>query len=210
MSGADIYDEVKSWGLWREFIPERGTYKTLTATDPIYGGILLSINEDGFVKISMQENNSAAWTKNGGFYDAYGKPVSVSVQKNNFKDENGKFIMSSGWSYEARQLTKRILAIAYPKSADEAYQAILDVMSQKIWEAPYTPLPSALRWLDGRSFDVTLDSGTYALCVCISPLNATEYYEEIRAETAVGRQDFYASANGNRKNIDKMYELHRG
>ena len=207
MTGEDIYAEVKSWGGWREFIG--GSHKRLTATDPIHGGVSVGINKNGIISIYMPEKG-INWTNDKGFCDAYGNLVPDSVEVNHFIDENGKFVLSSGWSYEARQLVKKVLALAYPETTDEAYQAILSVMKQEIREVPSISRPSAARWIDGRGYEITLDQGNYLMSITIYPPDAKEYYDTMLSGASTGVQAFYSLKNGNRKNVTAMYELDKG
>jgi len=208
MTGEELYAEVKSWGGWREF--DGGNWKTLTATDPLHGGVEVKINKNGVITITMPEENQDAWLKNGNFVDAYGNVVPQSVLQNGYCNEDGKFVMSSGWSYEARQLVKKVLALAYPASTDEAYGAMLAVMKQEIYEIPSEALPSAGRWVDGRGLRISLDQASHSACVAVTPIGEVSYYDTMMAGASVGRQATYNPAHMGAPQMNAMYELARG
>lgn len=212
MTGPELYAAVKSWGGWREFDDNYGNggYKTLTATDPLFGGITVKLNSHGYFSIKMPEENQDAWLKNGNFVDAYGNVVPQSVLQNGYCNEDGKFVMSSGWSYEARQLVKKILGLAYPVSTDEAYNALLSVMKQEIYEIPSQALPSVCRWVDGRCFDIALDEKQHAAIIFVSPIGDVSAYDTMMAGASVGFRDTYSPANNSSRDIPLMYELDRG
>lgn len=202
-STEEIFAEIKSWGNWREFGP------TIIATDPVYGRIDLYINDNGVIGITMPQKNTSAWIDSkGDLVDAYGNVVPEKYYPTDYCDENGKYIMSSGWSYEGRQLVKKMLEVAFPTCADEAYQALLDVMGQKIWEIPSRSLPSALRWMDGRCFEIHSDEdeSNDMISIYICPAGETKWYDLTLSDAAISTKRKMPGAYW----IPEMFELDRG
>ena len=209
VTGKSLYETAKSWGVWTDVSTAGSADKRLRATDPIYGGVEVFFRDDGLIIITMNEANESAWIKGGNWVDANGKLVSTSLKQRDFKDENGKFVLSSGWSYDARQLVKRILEAELSKdAANETYQALLSVMKQEIWESPYYATPSALRWIDNRCMNIAVDDTNHIIGIYIAPIGERVYYDEILVGS--GRTTKFHSVNGAVDNIPAMYELHRG
>lgn len=211
LSADEIYTELASWGIWKETTNANGSTKYLTTTDAKYGGINIAFPQKGTVLIYMYEKNSAGmYSSDGsGFVDVDGNKLTDEMYRNGFKDANGKVVVSSGWSYEARQLVKKVLSVIYPTQSAEAYNAMLSVMKQEIWEIPSKTLPSAIRWLDGRTYTVTLSQSSNCMILSTGKLNDTDSYTADLSGAAIGTQSTYISVFGGR-DVTKHFELSRG
>lgn len=208
LSGKELYEEIKSWGDWREW--DGGTHLTLTGTNGLNGGIHINYGkEKGLFTVQLKEDAQEQWLGKNTFIDAYGNKVPESYYPNGFCDENGKFVMSSGWNYEARQILKKILMLAYPESYEEAYNVVLSVMKQEVYEIPGLALPSALRWIDGRCFSISLDEASHSMFIDIDPKNETRWYDVEMSRAAIGTTSVYNPYVGGGQ-IPTAYELHRG
>ncbi len=210
LDGQELYNAVKAWDMeWREFV--NGTSKTLNAVDPIYGGVQVKVNGNGYVTISMMEDNQIAWIESNKYVDKFGAPIGDDVV--NFCDNNGKgvMVMSSGWCYEARQLVKDILELAYPASSDETYDLLLDVMLRgNIHEIPGDPLPSAARWMDNRLMEIYMNEANDSVSVGIGPVDNTLVYEDLLSKAETGVEMPYMTNLGMSVSLATMYELDRG
>ena len=146
----------------------------------------------------MKEWNSAAWGSDANSF----KAVDGSTVKDLY-DSNGKMVVSSGFSYDARMLIKQILQIAYPNHTDEATNAFKSAFMQEIWEAGQ--YPSALRWIDNRGFKCGY--GEHLFSIVILELNDEDLYNEARASVNIGNKYKFSSYNGSIANDIKAWEL---
>ena len=211
MTADQMYDEMVSWGIW-DINPDAGNgAKILTATDPKYGGISVKFNARGAVVISMYEKNTSGMHSSDGqnYVDVNGNVLSQETIMNGFRDANNKVVVSSGWSYDARQLVKRILKPAMPTANEEAYNAILSMMKQEVYEISNQNLPSVIRWLDGRTFKATLNGSSCVMTVSIGKTGDEASYTSVLAGSAVGTQGKYTSIFGG-QDVSAFYELSRG
>ena len=196
-TNAEIFNEIKALGLWTEGKDPLYGGRMLTAKDPKYGGI--TVTEAGSVLfIDMDEENRGAWGNNpNGFKTVDGKTVK------DLYDSNGKMIVSSGFSYDARMLVKQVLQIAYPNHPDEAINAFKSAFMQEIWET--NEYPSAIRWIDNRGFDCSY--GDHAFSLTIYELNDESLYNEVRAGIHIGSKYKFSSYTGSIANDIKAWEL---
>ena len=196
-SNAEIFDEIKALGLWTESKDTLYGGRMLTAKDPKYGGITVTETET-VLFVGMKEWNSAAWGSDANSF----KAVDGSTVKDLY-DSNGKMVVSSGFSYDARMLVKQILQIAYPGHPDEATNAFKSAFMQEIWEAD--GYPSALRWIDNRGFQCGY--GEHLFSIVILELNDEDLYNEARASVYIGNKYKFSSYNGSIANDIKAWEL---
>ena len=146
----------------------------------------------------MPEWNSSAWGNNpNGF-----KALDGSTVKDLY-DSNGKMIVSSGFSYDARMLVKRILQMAYPNHPDEAINGFKAAFMQEIWE--FANNPSAFRWIDHRAF--RCGYGDHSFHLVIMDLNDQASYDEVRANLHASTKYKFSSYNGSFANDIKAWEL---
>ena len=118
-------------------------------------------------------------------------------------DSNGKMLLSSGFSYDARMLVKQILQIAYPNHPDEAINAFKSAFMQEIWET--NEYPSALRWIDSRG--LKCNYGDHAFRLTVYELNDEDLYNEVRTSIHIGNKYKFSSYNGSIANDIKAWEL---
>ena len=196
-TNAEIFNEIKALGLWTEGKDPLYGGRMLTAKDPKYGGITVTETET-VLFVGMKEWNSAAWGSNANSF----KAVDGSTVKDLY-DSNGKMVVSSGFSYDARMLVKQILQIAYPGHPDEATNAFKSAFMQEIWEAD--GYPSALRWIDNRGFQCGY--GEHLFSIVILELNDEDLYNEARASVYIGNKYKFSSYNGSIANDIKAWEL---
>lgn len=196
-TNAEIFDEIKALGLWTESKDTLYGGRMLTAKDPKYGGITVTETET-VLFVGMKEWNSAAWGSDANSF----KAVDGSTVKDLY-DSNGKMVVSSGFSYDARMLIKQILQIAYPNHTDEATNAFKSAFMQEIWEAGQ--YPSALRWIDNRGFKCGY--GEHLFSIVILELNDEDLYNEARASVNIGNKYKFSSYNGSIANDIKAWEL---
>ena len=162
-----------------------------------YDGITVTETET-VLFVGMKEWNSAAWGNDPNSF----KAVNGSTVKDLY-DSNGKMVVSSGFSYDARMLVKQILQIAYPNHTDEAMNAFKSAFMQEIWEAGQ--YPSALRWIDNRGFQCGY--GEHLFSIVILELNDEDLYNEARASVNIGNKYKFSSYNGSIANDIKAWEL---
>ena len=196
-TNAEIFNEIKALGLWTESKDTLYGGRMLTAKDPKYGGITVTETET-VLFVGMKEWNSAAWGSDANSF----KAVDSSTVKDLY-DSNGKMVVSSGFSYDARMLIKQILQIAYPNHPDEAINAFKSAFMQEIWEAGQ--YPSALRWIDNRGFQCGY--GEHLFSIVLLELNDEDLYNEARASVNIGNKYKFSSYNGSIANDIKAWEL---
>ncbi len=196
-TNAEIFNEIKALGLWTESKDTLYGGRMLTAKDPKYGGITVTETEN-VLYIDMKEWNSAAWGSDANSF----KAVDGSTVKDLY-DSNGKMVVSSGFSYDARMLVKQILQIAYPNHPDESTNAFKSAFMQEIWET--NKYPSALRWIDNRGFKCTY--GEHAFRLTVYELNDEALYNEVRANIHIGNKRKFSSYNGSIADDIKAWEL---
>ena len=213
MTTEEIYKEISSWGIWKDQ-QTTGGYKYLLAKDPIYGGITVEKNSDGILIITAPESNRSAWVdaEKNIWIDTYGNKVPESLYPTDFIDTNGKMVLSSGYQYEARQLIKKILAVAYPEHATDVYNAFMGVLRQELYESPNATLPSAVRFMDGRAMQIGMgDGGNYFARIYIHPTNSKDKaaIEKFVAQERTVNKSVYAPQNCSDDQFIAAYELNR-
>lgn len=196
-TNAEIFDKIKAMGLWTEGKDPLYGGRMLTAKDPKYGGITVTETVN-VLRIDMKEWNSGAWGNDANSF----KAVDGSTVKDLY-DSNGKMVVSSGFSYDARMLVKQILQIAYPNHPDEAINAFKSAFMQEIWET--NEYPSALRWIDSRG--LKCNYGDHAFRLTVYELNDEDLYNEVRASIHIGNKYKFSSYNGSIANDIKAWEL---
>lgn len=196
-TNAEIFDKIKAMGLWTEGKDSLYGGRMLTAKDPKYGGITVTETVN-VLYIDMKEWNSAAWGNNPNGWQA----LDGSLVQSQY-DANGKMIVSSGFSYDARMLVKQLLQIAYPNHPDDAINAFKSAFMQEIWES--NKYPSALRWIDNRGFKCTY--GDHSFRLTVYELNDEDLYNEVRANVHIGNKRKFSSYNGSIADDIKAWEL---
>ena len=210
MSEVDIYDELISWGHWREktaatgSVKEEGGGSALHNTKQEYGNITVSLNSNKSIFITMKEYDSSFLLKDE-LWLAY-----LSSGASDFRDENGKIAVVSAFSYESRQLVKEILTMVFPNDIDEVYGAMLSVMRQEIYECPGDNTPAALRWVDGRYFRCVLNDTDGCVGIYIGAPGDKEPYDVHMGKSSVPKNFKYASHFGIGRDLNTYYELWRG
>ena len=164
-TSAEVFAAIKSMSgvTWTESKNINNNAVTiLTANERKYGGIKISYNSDtGYIGITMYERiDSLIYDKNGNQLDVAGNVISSTTSSTE------KFPSPFAYSYEARQLVKRILQIAYPTKSNDAYMALKDVMLGKVYETSSRE-PSVIRWYDGRAYQVDFNGSVYNVIVRI-------------------------------------------
>lgn len=196
-TNAEIFDEIKALGLWTEGKDPLYGGRMLTAKDPKYGGITVTETVN-VLYIDMKEWNKEAWGNNANGW----KALDDSLVQSQY-DSNGKMIVSSGFSYDARMLVKQLLWIAYPSHPDDATNAFKSAFMQEIWES--NKYPSALRWIDNRGFKCTY--GDHSFRLTVYELNDEDLYNEVRANVHIGNKHKFSSYTGSIDNDIKAWEL---
>ncbi|MBE6908570.1 MAG: S-layer homology domain-containing protein [Ruminococcaceae bacterium] len=199
-SREDLFATAKTWTdvTWREGSDGFGFAHTLRATDRKWGGVYLKYDSQdtrGVLRIKLDEVYTEAYT---------------SEDYQNMKNFNPSTVVTapSGFSYDARQLVKRIFQEAYPTGYEEAYQALNDVLKQDIFEEPGIHGASALRWIDGRTLTIELGDGDNQDCViAIGGIGNKAGYESAMAQPHVGHVAKYQSFYGGGQDMTTMYEL---
>lgn len=205
LTNVELYNKIKAMGIWTESTDFDTQSPKLTATDPKYGGVEVILNQrtissTNMIDITMREWNRSAWGNNpNGF-----KALDGSIVKDLY-DSNGKLIVSSGFSYDARMLVKRILQMAYPNHPDEAINGFKAAFMQEIRE--FGNDPSAFRWIDHRAFHCGYDDLSYSFSLTIMDLNDQTSYDEVRANLHPSAKYKYSSYNGSFANDIKAWEL---
>ena len=198
-TNAQIFEKIKTMGIWTEGKDYLHGGRQLTAKDPKYGGI--TVTEVGsLLFIDMMEWNKEAWGTNANGW----KALDGSLVQSQY-DANGKMIVSSGFSYDARMLVKQILQIAYPTHPDDAVNAFKAAFMQEVWEAGADP--SAFRWIDNRG--LMCGYSDHAFRVTIMELNDQDRYEEARANITIGTKYNFSSYTGSIENDIKTWELNK-
>lgn len=209
MTGEEIYQELKSWGGWTEYIGSN--YKTIYSNAPKTGHIVFKVLDNGRCTLTINERNSAAEIVNEKWVDDEGNVLTAEQLKNGGCDlTTGKLLKSSAWKYEGRQFVKKILELAYPNSTEEAYGAMLSVMRQEVHEIPSEYLPSAIRWIDGRSMIITCNEDAHAMLIKIGVPEDESAYNFAMKQPATNVKTDYRPAVGGSRDVIKLYELDRG
>lgn len=196
-TNAQIFEKIKTMGIWTEGKDYLHGGRQLTAKDPKYGGI--TVTEVGpLLFIDMMEWNKEAWGTNANGW----KALDGSLVQSQY-DATGKMIVSSGFSYDARMLVKQILQIAYPTHPDDAVNAFKAAFMQEVWEAGAEP--STFRWIDNRG--LMCGYSDHAFRVTIMELNDQDRYEEARANITIGTKYNFSSYTGSIVNDIKAWEL---
>ena len=164
-TSAEVFSAIKSMSgvTWKESKDINNDAATiLTANERKYGGIEVRYDsESGYIRITMRERiNSLIYDANGNQLDVAGNVISHTTSITE------KYPSPSAYSYEARQLVKRILQIAYPTKSNDTYMALKDVMLGEVYETSARE-PSAIRWYDGRAFKTSFNTSGYIVFVHI-------------------------------------------
>ena len=181
----------------------------LRAKDAKHGGITVSANDRGYITIDMGETYRDAFFKDGKYVDVNGRYLTEEEIGNDCCDPaTGKFLLSSAWSYEGRQFVKDVFKVIFPASYEEAYDAMMTTLRRESYENPRHSEASALRWIDGRSFEMNLQS-QYGAFIHIGPANDATSYREAMDRPAFGNKVGYMSKNCGENEINTRYELDR-
>lgn len=175
-----IYDEIEHWDGWREWIGRWGTNGQRYNEIPNYY-LNATMYTYGDVKVGCSYTNHL---------------LTITIQE------------PGGWTYEARQLVKRILAVAYPTSYQTVYDDFLGVMKSELFETPRFWCSSTISWLDNRLFHAHTDQSSYSLTIYIGEIGDVTHYERMLNEEASGRKEAYKTKS--RKDVVELYELDRG
>lgn len=146
----------------------------LTANERKYGGLEVVYRENGTqVIVTLPERvHDLCYDANGNQLDVAGNiiPTTDATDK--------KWPSPSGYSYEARQLAKRILGIAYPTKSGEAYQALKGTMRGELYETEDAS-PAAVRWYDGRMLYVNFNTTGYNVEIVMDGLGEKSFYNDL-------------------------------
>lgn len=146
----------------------------LTANERKYGGLEAVYRENGTqVIVTLPERvHDLCYDANGNQLDVAGNiiPTTDATDK--------KWPSPSGYSYEARQLAKRILGIAYPTKSGEAYQALKGTMRGELYETEDAS-PAAVRWYDGRMLYVNFNTTGYNVEIVMDGLGEKSFYNDL-------------------------------
>lgn len=146
----------------------------LTANERKYGGLEVVYRENGTqVIVTLPERvHDLCYDANGNQLDVAGNiiPTTDATDK--------KWPSPSGYSYEARQLAKRILGIAYPTKSGEAYQALKGTMCGELYETEDAS-PAAVRWYDGRMLYVNFNTTGYNVEIVMDGLGEKSFYNDL-------------------------------
>jgi hypothetical protein len=204
-TGADaksILANAKTWNdvTWKEETYGNTTY--LTATDRQWGGVTIEYRNNAaggreVIIISLDERYTDAFTD-----EDYEKSWTAF-------NENTVVTVPSGFSYDARRLVMRVLKQAFPTGFNEAYTALIDVMKQDIFERPNKNGAAAVRWIDGRMYDVSIADGQGGISISIDQVGFTKGYESALAAKEVPHGKMFVSAFGGAYDLTTMYELDR-
>lgn len=127
--------------------------------------------------------------------DKNGNILSAAIQNNNGMDENGLFVGTNGYTYDARQIMKQLLEIILPGESEEAYGALKEVFLLESYEDNMCK-PSAVRWVDGH-------------CVYIS-MNPSDHHLDIHIGEAGERTLCYSYKCGSRYDYNIPYVSYVG
>lgn len=207
LTNAQIYDKIKAMGIWQE--KTISGLRVLRTTDPKYGGLSVTENSSGGLSLIAFEWNQDAWVKDGKAVDMYGNYVSQETLSRGHIDENGKFVMSTGYSYEARQVMQEVLRIAYPDSSEDAISALKDVFYQKIHEMPQG-YASAIRWVDGRPLKIALSPAPdWAISIFVGKDNDRNAYNSFLSGASTGTHRIYVPRCGTKEDMIAAFELNK-
>lgn len=211
MTAEEMYYEIITWDGWEVSTTYfNGEALEAKTTDPLYGGIWLGVG-NGLLQIQMSEDNQSAWISNGVLVDKWGNVIDQSQDWGaGWTNSDGARVVSSGWSYEARQQVKAILELAYPTASEELYQAMLDTMCSEIHEIPSSSMPAALRWEDGRAFSFQLAQNSHAATLTIGGAGNTVVYESDLKAPSNGVESTYYPSSNTAADIPTMYEFAKG
>lgn len=147
---------------WSESTDINNGNTILTANERKYGGLMVEYNANSTqMAIELPERVHDLC------YDASGNQLDVAGNKiPDTDDSDKKWPSPSAYSYEARQLTKRILEIAFPTKSEEAYQAFKGTMRGELYETKYSE-PAAVRWYDGRLLYAEFNTTGYSNYITI-------------------------------------------
>ena len=188
LTNAQLYDKIKAMGVWTESTNIYGD-AVLTAKDAKYGGVTVR-KSDILLEVFMPEWNDTAWGDiSGSLYDS-----------------NGKLKYSSGYSYEARMLVKKVIEMAYPNDKAAAVAGYKSAFMQEVWQGE-GECPCFFDWIDGRAFMAGYTQESHKFVVSIFELNDKVTYNEYKATAVTPYQGTYATKTGSWDNAIKAYEL---
>lgn len=177
-----IYDEIEHWTGWREWIGEWWAVSGDTRIPEISNRTLnATIYTYGDVRVTCSYTNHL---------------MTIDMEE------------PGGWTYEARQLVKRILQVAYPTAYEELYQDLLAVMNSEVFESPRYNYASTISWRDNRMFQAYLAQDVYFVVIYIGEVGDTTHYERLLVEEDPGYERTYRSRSG--KDVAELYEFDCG
>lgn len=175
-SATELVAAIKTMSgvTWSESTDINNGNTILTANERKYGGLEVVYRENGTqVIVTLPERVHDLC------YDASGNQLDVAGNKiPDTDDSDKKWPSPSAYSYEARQLAKRILELAYPTKSGDAYQALKGVMRGELYETEYSA-PAAVRWYDGRMLYVKFNTTGYSNRIVIDGPGEKEYYNDL-------------------------------
>ncbi|WP_458863448.1 S-layer homology domain-containing protein [Acidaminobacterium chupaoyuni] len=196
-----LYEKIKTLGVWTE--SQLNSCQILTAKDPKYGRLEVTYsNSTGKLFIEAPETNRSVWFKDANtMVDVNGKKVEDEL------NSAGVMVCSTGFGYEARQLTLKVLKIIYPKSYMDAYGAFKSALMEEAYEYGFCERASTLRWYDGRTFLCELSgypSNIYS--ITISEANDTANYNQQKSVPASGMRRSFPYYIGSKEKAAIAYE----
>ena len=175
----------------------------LTANERKYGGLEVVYRETGTqVIVTLPERvHDLCYDANGNQLDVAGNiiPTTDATDK--------KWPSPSGYSYEARQLAKRILGIAYPTKSGEAYQALKGTMRGELYETEDAS-PAAVRWYDGRMLYVNFNTTGYNVEIVMDGLGEKSFYNDLTKHPVTDVHEGTAFYDGSEPGF-VQYELNK-
>ena len=163
-SATELVAAIRSMSgvTWSESTDINNGNTILTAKERKYGGLMVEYRENGTqVIVTLPERvHDLCYDASGNQLDVAGNiiPTTDATDK--------KWPSPSAYSYEARQLVKRILEIAYPTKSGDAYQAFKGVMRGELYETKHSA-PAAVRWYDGRLLYAKFNTSGYSNYITI-------------------------------------------
>ena len=181
ITSIEAFEAIKATGLFTE-TNENGL-RVLTAIDRKYAGLTVSCNVSSAtpsIRIRCYEYvPKLAMDKDGNVLNEDGS-IFTDANTWEFYDKNGKYVAPSGYAYSSRQLLKQILNIIYPTQGNEAYETFMTVLTPPHAYSQLGAGPSAIKWYDGRDFELTLGGTTGGgYTISAGPLGLTAPYEEM-------------------------------
>lgn len=176
-SATELVAAIRSMSgvTWSESTDINNGNTILTANERKYGGLKVAYNTSNHQKVSITLPERV----HDLCYDASGNQLDVADNK--IPDTNAvdkKWPSPSAYSYEARQLVKSILEIAFPTESGDAYQAFKGVMRGELYETKYS-VPAAVRWYDGRLLYLSFNTTGYSNRTIIDGPGEKSYYNSL-------------------------------